>query len=68
MKGKTVIITDDGLAAGYTMPAAGEVICLLAKDTHHFAVASFYRDFPDLSDEEVRAYLLEAWERERAWK
>jgi putative phosphoribosyl transferase len=96
LRGKTAIITDDGLATGYTMiaalqcarkqgparliaavpvspvdsldrvkPYADEVLCLLVKDTHYFAVADFYRDFHDMSDEEVRKYLREALKRER---
>lgn len=84
MIGRTVILTDDGLATGYTMMAAivsvrknhphrvvvavpvspertaetvshmsDEFICLLTVDTPVFAVASFYEDFHDLTDEEV---------------
>lgn len=85
---RSVILTDDGLATGYTMLAAikfvrerqsGEVIVaipvahreayeLVKKETDkifvlhisdlaYFAVASFYNDFPDMSDEEVASYL-----------
>jgi predicted phosphoribosyltransferase len=32
--------------------------CFAAQDGHSFAVASFYRDFHDLDDAEVRAALL----------
>lgn len=84
MSGRTVILTDDGLATGYTMMAAiasvrkhhphgivvavpvspartaetvsqmsDEFVCLLTVDTPVFAVASFYEDFHDLTDEEV---------------
>ena len=44
---------------------ADEVICLLTRDTHCFAVADFYGDFHDMSDGEVRKYLRETlkWER-----
>jgi putative phosphoribosyl transferase len=37
--------------------AADEVWCLAVQDSRSFAVASFYRDFHDLSDSEVRAML-----------
>jgi putative phosphoribosyl transferase len=81
LKGKTVIIVDDGLASGYTMIAAvrdvkkkapakvivavpysprssmdrleqeaDEVISLYAQEYGSFAVASYYEEFPDLSD------------------
>jgi len=89
LKGKTVIIVDDGLASGYTMlaaikyikkkakkvvvavpvaslsaamevkPKADEFICLILSSEPVFAVASFYEDFPDLTDEEVISYLKE---------
>lgn len=82
--GRSVILTDDGLASGYTMLAAvefskrrgaaeiivavpvahrqaydlvkkkaDEVIALHISGLPYFAVASFYREFPDMSDEEV---------------
>lgn len=87
LKGKTVIIVDDGLASGYTMlaaikyikekakkvvvavpvaslsaaievkPKADEFICLMLSSEPVFAVASFYKDFPDLRDDEVISYL-----------
>jgi Predicted phosphoribosyltransferases len=87
-KGKAVIITDDGLASGYTMIAAvrdvkkkgagkvivavpcsprssverleqeaDEVISLEVQEYGSFAVASYYEEFPDLSDGEVLAML-----------
>jgi putative phosphoribosyl transferase len=87
-KGKTVIITDDGLASGYTMIAAvrdvkkkgpkkvivavpcsprssvellkqeaAEVVSLTIQEYGSFAVASYYDEFPDLSDGEVLAML-----------
>lgn len=83
-----MILTDDGLATGYTMLAAvefakrkkplevivavpvahreaynlvkkeaDEVIVLHISDFPYFAVASFYREFSDMSDEEVVSYL-----------
>jgi len=86
--GKEVFLVDDGLAAGYTMIAAAQMVrkrnpssltlavpvspadslrkvephfdtawCLFVQDYPPFAVASFYRDFHDLSDDEVRAVL-----------
>ncbi len=36
---------------------ADEVVCLVVQESPPFAVASFYRSFPDLSDDEVLAYL-----------
>ncbi|MCL6431658.1 MAG: phosphoribosyltransferase [Anaerolineae bacterium] len=41
-------------------PEADEVICLIEQERGPFAVASFYRFFPDLSDEEVIRLLSEA--------
>lgn len=88
LKGKNVVLTDDGLATGYTMIAAVEMVrkmdpasvsvavpvspdntarkvrplvdyflCLHVSDRYPFAVASFYQDFHDLTDEEVLTYL-----------
>lgn len=85
---RTVILSDDGLATGYTMLAAikfakkrgvgqliaavpvahreaynlvkkeaDNVVVLHISDLPYFAVASFYREFPDMSDEEVVSYL-----------
>jgi putative phosphoribosyl transferase len=88
LKGRSVILTDDGLATGFTMLAAvrfakgekaGEVIVAapvahqeayriiereadktvvlhISRDPY-FAVASFYREFTDMEDSEVIAYL-----------
>ena len=91
IKGKNVILTDDGLATGYTMIAAVEMakkqtaasitvavpvspadtarriepmvdnlICIHVARTYSFAVASFYRDFHDLTDREVLESLEKA--------
>jgi Predicted phosphoribosyltransferases len=88
LKDRSVIITDDGLASGYTMLAAvnyvrkqgvakviaavpvahenayalieravDDIIAYHISRTPVFAVASFYRRFPDLSDKEVINYL-----------
>lgn len=88
LEGRSVLLTDDGLASGYTMLAAikfareknaGEIIVAspvahkeafeLAKSSAdkilvlhisrlpYFAVASFYEEFPDMSDDEVIAFL-----------
>jgi putative phosphoribosyl transferase len=88
LKDRSVIITDDGLASGYTMLSAIEfcrkkapekiiaaspvahknsydlieksadsIVVLHISDFPYFAVASFYEEFPDMSDEEVIAYL-----------
>lgn len=90
LKGKIVILVDDGLASGFTMiaavrsmrkhkpksivvavpvssksaaeevrPLADELICLVVSDVMMFAVASFYKNFPDLSDKDVMNYLKE---------
>lgn len=45
----------DSLAA--VRPWADRVVCLVTSDVYPFAVASFYREFPDMSDEEVRELL-----------
>jgi len=85
---RSIILTDDGLATGYTMLAgvkfirkkkAGQIIVavpvahreaydlvrkesdqtvvLHISDEPSFAVASFYKSFPDMSDQEVVSYL-----------
>ena len=90
LREKTVIITDDGLATGFTMIAAiesvkkqgpkkviaavpvspkdaadhvrkyaDELVTLWEKKTNSFAVASFYKDFHDMRDEEVTELLQE---------
>jgi predicted phosphoribosyltransferase len=87
LKGKTVIVVDDGLATGATMWAAiaairqrgpakivmavpvaapaeceafrqiaDEVVCAVTAEPLH-AVGLWYEDFPQLTDEEVRALL-----------
>jgi len=91
VEGKLVILTDDGLASGYTMLAAirsvragrpaevlvavpvapldsarrvsaeaNDLICLIGQERGPFAVASFYHFFPELTDEEILAYLRQA--------
>jgi predicted phosphoribosyltransferase len=93
LRGRTVLVVDDGLATGSTMMAAilalrelgpsrvvvavpvapaetcrdledqaDEVICLETPDPF-FAVGQFYRDFSQVSDQEVRRLLrlAEAW-------
>ena len=88
LKGANIILTDDGLATGYTMiaaikmareheaesvgvavpvspsrtasrirPLADHFHCLHVSDRYPFAVASFYYDFHDFSDDEVIRYL-----------
>lgn len=88
LKGKTVIIVDDGLATGYTMLAAiksvkklkpkklivavptasigavnliekevDELYCLNVRGGFVFAVADAYKEWHDLSEEEVLSYL-----------
>lgn len=89
LKGKTVIIVDDGIATGLTIKAAvmyvkkmsaGKVIVaspVASPETAHalaqitetkilftphlfFAVGQFYKDFPQVSDEEVIEILTSA--------
>ncbi|MGE5307884.1 MAG: phosphoribosyltransferase [Deltaproteobacteria bacterium] len=88
LTGRSVIITDDGLATGYTMLAAidfcrrklptdviaavpvcheaayemvkkraDQVFTLQISRSPVFAVASFYEQFPEMTDQEVVAYL-----------
>ena len=91
VKGKTVILVDDGLASGYTMLAAIEsvrkhnpvrvivavpvassaaarlvsarvdgMVALVTSERLPFAVAEFYREWRDLTDEETEGYLRDA--------
>ncbi|HET6456115.1 MAG TPA: phosphoribosyltransferase family protein [Armatimonadota bacterium] len=91
VKGKTVILVDDGLASGYTMLAAIEsvrkhnpvrvivavpvassaaarlvstrvdgMVALVTSERLPFAVADFYREWRDLTDEETVGYLRDA--------
>ncbi len=91
VKGRIVILVDDGLASGYTMLAAirsvrlqvprlivvavpcaptrsfnlvannvDEICCPVTSEEPIFAVASYYKDFRDLSDGEVQDYLQRA--------
>ncbi len=88
LSGRSVIVTDDGLATGYTMLAAikflrnknpKEIIIacpvahidayeridketdkqrvLYVSELSYFAVASFYKEFPEMDDSEVVVYL-----------
>jgi putative phosphoribosyl transferase len=99
VRGRSVLVVDDGLATGFTAivgarmvrkqkPASltlavpvspadsidavsrffDEIYCLYVQESYGFAVASYYRDFQDMSDQEVRSYLegrggggAEAW-------
>lgn len=45
-------------------PWADRVVCLMVSDERPFAVASFYREFPEMTDDEVRQ-LLRASRQER---
>ncbi len=38
-------------------PEVDDLVCLITQERAPFAVASFYRSFPDLSDEQVIGYL-----------
>jgi len=97
VRGRPVIVVDDGLATGYTMiaalqsargrgadelicavpvsprdsleavrPYADRAVCLLVTDEYPFAVAAFYQEFPDMTDEEVHELLRRGWEDRRA--
>lgn len=44
----------------FLTPMADELHCLVQSDEPIFAVASYYREFPDLTDEEVAGYLRRA--------
>ena len=97
LRGRPVIVVDDGLATGYTMiaalqsarrrgadelicavpvsprdslesvrPYADRAVCLLVTDEYPFAVAAFYQEFPDMTDEEVHELLRRGWEGRRA--
>lgn len=90
LEGRTVIVTDDGLASGYTMHAAVQairsgsprevivavptgspgaisllkeeadrIVCLNIRTSYSFAVADAYRQWYDLSDEEVEGMLMQ---------
>lgn len=91
LRGRTVVLVDDGVATGSTMRAAIEgvkrlgaariivgagvmplstslllrsevddVVCLLTPREFR-AVGLFYEEFPQLSDDDVRALLEDAW-------
>lgn len=92
--GRTAIVTDDGLASGYTMlaavrslrnqkatsiivavpvasvsafnlvkPEVDDLVCLKVARTSWFAVASYYQNWYDLSDDDVIAYLRK-WQKQ----
>lgn len=92
--GRTAILTDDGLASGYTMlaavrslknkqasgvvvavpvasgsafelikPEVDDLVCLKVAWTSWFAVANYYQNWYDLSDNDVIAY-LEKWQKQ----
>ena len=44
---------------------ADEVVCLATPEPF-WAIGRFYRDFPQTSDEEVKALLARAWEKASA--
>lgn len=90
LTGKTVVIVDDGLASGYTMltaiqmvkrknpkkiiiavptcsksavdkllPEVDAIVCLNYRDFYPYAVADAYKNWYDLTDEDVLYYLKE---------
>ncbi|MCR4394753.1 MAG: phosphoribosyltransferase family protein [Dehalococcoidales bacterium] len=94
--GRTAILTDDGLASGYTMlaavrslknkqasgvvvavpvasgsafelikPEVDDLVCPEVAWTSWFAVANYYQNWYDLSDNDVIAY-LEKWQKQSA--
>lgn len=94
VQGRVAYLVDDGLASGYTMIAAAQMVrnldpaalilavpCspwdsisrvqayfdemyfLYVQERTPFAVASYYRSFPDMSDDEVREILLRSRKR-----
>jgi predicted phosphoribosyltransferase len=51
-------------ACDLVRPHVYELVCLVAARVYHFAVASFYRNWCDLSDEEV-IRRLDGWRKQR---
>jgi putative phosphoribosyl transferase len=93
VKGRCVIVVDDGIATGATMRAgvaglrqrmparivaaapvaspdtverlrkeADEVVCLATPEPF-FSIGRWYRDFPEITDAEVREFLAQAWNK-----
>ena len=52
-------------ACDLVRPHVDELVCLVAARVYRFAVASFYRNWYDLTDEEVIRY-LDGWRKQRA--
>jgi len=44
-------------------PQVNELICLVERDSTTFAVANCYENFSDVTDDQVRAFLQNAWAR-----
>lgn len=96
VKGRSVLVVDDGIASGFTTVSAvqmmkkheaervivavpvgplssidrvsehaDDVVCLIGQRRLPFAVASFYAEFPEMSDAEVRGYLEKSWSQAR---
>ena len=63
--GKVVVAAPVASASSQELlkPVVDDLVCLVVADTPWFAVASFYYEWHDLSDEEVLTYLREWWER-----
>lgn len=74
IQGKTVILVDDGLATGSTVPVAAresciamrevadDVVCATTPEPFH-AVGLWYRNFEQTTDEDVRELLADAERR-----
>ncbi|MEW6201883.1 MAG: hypothetical protein AB1546_07900 [bacterium] len=49
-------------------PLVDELVSVIVARTYYFAVASFYRFWHDLDDEEVFAHIEDWKERSASWK